>query len=100
VDFKAAMAGLEPGPPSMMCKCLIDPLIMDLSYISALFADLEGDDAAMNVPLFRMTANDKGVEALKPMNTADRYQLVERTVDLQRSIDTVVLQVLQDLVSG
>ncbi|MNT04112.1 hypothetical protein D3C72_1386770 [compost metagenome] len=73
-------------------------MIVKLRHLPAGFADGESDSpmvvrAALRL---RMSAGNKGVEALKPVHETKFHQLFQRPINLQRRAKTIVPQLVED----
>ena len=66
---------------------MINLVVLELGYVTAAFADGEGDGAMTmaraTTGTFPMSASHEGVEAFEPVHDAKLGQLVERAIDLQ-----------------
>jgi len=64
--------------------------------LAAGLANLEGDDPRVDLSMFRMTAGDEGIHALKAVDAFRLQQLFESAVNLKRCLEAVIAQTVED----
>ena len=99
MNFDRGGSDLEAAAPGVLDQGVLDFRIVEFIDLAAGFADLERRDAGMDLSMPGMTT-DEGVHAFQAVHPSVLQELVERAIDLQRSLQAVAAQAIEDAVGA